>query len=386
MTIISVIIPTHNRAKYAIPTIKSVLEISGELEVVVTDTSDKDEISCAFPDVDGRLKIIRPGEKLNVVENFELGIKNSCGDYLIFIGDDDLVVDWIVELAYWAKNNRVDALKTTLPAHYYWPDFKHKRRGDHYSGTVHINKFTGSIREIDAVAAMEAAADDLGGGVLLMPRAYVGIVSRDLVDGIVKKYGNFFGGVSPDIYSAALISKEARCCIELDYPVIVPGSSGASTAGQSASGGHVGGLRDNAHIGAFKDLTWDPLVPEFYSVPTVWSYSFIKALEKIDGGIELANFPRLYVRCLLYHRAYRKQTIESIKFFQKNNGKYNTIVMIFKSFLREIIWIIKRIYGNLIGMADLSDTEVLCDIEDSSAARRRVLDYLHSRPLILKSL
>jgi len=228
----------------------------------------------------------------------------------------------------------VDAVRCTFPASYYWPDFSSKYFGNGYAAKLSISPFTSTVRPLDAVAAYRDALDLLGAGVLRMPRAYLGMVSRGLVRRIEAKHGSLFGGVSPDAYSAALISVEATKSIEIDFPFIVPGSSGASTSGQSAQGGHKGKLRENSHIGPFKDLVWDPRVPEFYSVPTVWSYSLVKAAEKI-GDDQKPNFPRLYAKCLMAHPHYYRETFDAMSNFAEHNGWLLTITSLLKEILRE---------------------------------------------------
>src|SRR3546814_1908638 len=81
-----------------------------------------------------------------------------------------------------------------------------------------------------------------------MPRAYCGLISLTLIKRILADHDALFGGVSPDIYSAALISAHSVNALDIDFPAVIPGASGASTAGQSAAGRHVGALRDNDHI------------------------------------------------------------------------------------------------------------------------------------------
>jgi glycosyltransferase involved in cell wall biosynthesis len=46
--LVSIIIPTHNRTKYAIPTIRTLLAISDQIEIVVCDTTSEDYISREF--------------------------------------------------------------------------------------------------------------------------------------------------------------------------------------------------------------------------------------------------------------------------------------------------------------------------------------------------
>lgn len=345
MPILSIIVPTHERAKYAVPTIRSLLESTpADVEVVVTDTSAVDAITPALQHDPGwtRVRLVRPGRPLSVVDNFNEGLRESNGDYLLFLGDDDFVTPAVADLVRWASRQGVDAIKLTFPALYYWPDFLHKRREDFYAGTVQLEPFTGRVEAHDAKSALRAAAADLGGGVGQMPRAYAGIVSRDLVDRIVARYGALFGGVSPDIYSAALIAQECRHCVRVDYPLIVPGSSGASTAGQSAQGRHVGGLRDNPHIGAFQNLAWDPLVPEFYSVPTVWSFSLLKALEQLAPPV-FSQPGRLFARCLFYHRRYLGFTGRSLRHWVAQVGPLRAAGGLAVGVAAEVGWIARKV-------------------------------------------
>jgi hypothetical protein len=367
--LVSVIIPTHNRARYALPTIRSVLETSTEIEVVVTDTSEADELSLPLQGHPGaaRLKLLRPGRPLSVVENFELGLRAAQGRYLAFIGDDDLVAPQIVDLARWAESHDVDALRLSFAALYHWPDFMHKRHGDALAGTLMMTPYSGHVSAEQPRQAMQAAARDLGGGVGTMPRAYAGMISKRLAQDIVAKYGSLFGGVSPDIYSAVLIATESQHCVFVDFPIIVPGASGASTAGQSANGRHVGGLRDNAHIGAFRNLVWDPRIPEFYSVPTVWSYSLCKALERVNA-LSLANFERLYVRCLLYHRPYRAHTLAAIREHRSHSGWLHLLAGLLRASISEAGWIAGKLRSMLVQRARPGHVRVVRQLQNTAAA------------------
>jgi glycosyltransferase involved in cell wall biosynthesis len=390
MPILSVIIPTHNRSKYAIPTIRAMIALSPDIEVVVSDTSMVDEISAIRDDLEGRERfvLIRPPAGISVVDNFNIALQSATGEYLVFIGDDDLVTSQAVELARWAKARGIDSFSLTFPASYYWPDFIHQLRGNFYSGTVRIADFGNDVHMHAADRAMAAAAAQFGAGVLEMPRAYAGMLSRELADRIIAKHGALFGGVSPDIYSAALISDESRACVRIEFPIVVPGNSGASTAGQSASGGHVGKLRENAHIGAFKNLVWDPLIPEFYSVPTVWSYSLLKALEKIDKASQ-ANFMRLYVRCLIFHRNYWVETRRCIAAYRRKVGTVRASLEFVWAVLAEVTGIIRKIFSmarvtvsgkpapSLQNVPDTISASQLIEIE----LRRRQADKAFSQAL-----
>jgi glycosyltransferase involved in cell wall biosynthesis len=381
--IVSVIIPTHERAKYAVPTIRAMLALQGDVEVVVCDTSAVDLISPELADDPNlsRLKLVRPGRPLSVVDNFNTALAAATGTYLTFIGDDDFVTEQIVAVAKWAEAHHIDAIKFSFPTLYFWPDFRHKTQHDAIAGTLRTSQFTGKVSPHDAKAAALQALANFGGGVMEMPRAYAGLISLDLVNRITERHGSLFGGVSPDIYSAYLISQEARKCVHIDYPVIVPGASGASTAGQSAKGKHVGALRDNAHIRPFHDLIWDKRIPEFYSVPTVWSYSLLKAVEKHGTQLEHINFARLYLKCLIFHRTFHKETRAAISSHRKQLRTSAIIKSTLLATYEEAAWIVKKIAHRLMQNVDVDyNQQVQPDLVDTIAASGAMQKELINHP------
>lgn len=173
------------------------------------------------------------------------------------------------------------------------------------------------------------------------------------------------------IFRLELISAESKICVKIEYPIVVPGNSGASTAGQSASGGHVGKLRENAHIGAFKNLVWDPLIPEFYSVPTVWSFSLLKALEKVDK-VSLAKFMRLYVRCLVFHRAYWPETRRCMSAYTRKVGIARASREFLGAVLAEGVWVVRKIFSMARVTASGKAAPSLQNVADTPSASRLI--------------
>lgn len=346
MPILSIVIPTHERFRYARHTVAAILGMSDQIEVVVSDTSAEDAwYDAGLYGSSDRLKIVRPPTGISVVDNFNIALGHATGDFVCFIGDDDLVTPDVVEIASWAARSGVDAIRLTFPVLFYWHDYAHKILHKAYAGTVWASDYTALSTPLDTNQSLKNAMAQLGRGVFNMPRAYCGIVSRSLIDKILDRYGTLFGGVSPDIYSAALLAINAKKAIELDFPAVIPGASGASTAGQSAAGKHIGSLRDNDHIRPFKNLIWHPLVPEFYSVPTVWSYSLVRALEQAETGAVLrANWGRLYAQCLMYHRTFRAETIAAMRAYAKCTSVANLALSLTKGCTAEIMWAANRFF------------------------------------------
>lgn len=129
--LLSVTIPTHNRARYAISAIKSILAISdSRLEVVVSDTSSDGELAEYIEkkkDVwttDPRLIYFRPEDKLDMTGNHNAVLGKANGDYICLIGDDDTITEDAIRAAEWAKEKCVDLIAPNVVANYVWPDFR----------------------------------------------------------------------------------------------------------------------------------------------------------------------------------------------------------------------------------------------------------------------
>lgn len=389
MTKLSIIIPTHNREKCAIETVDSILELLGDVQVIVCDSSDEDILAKHFSGeaFESRVKYIRTTKSISVVDNFNLGLRSADGEYLVFLGDDDFVSREIMDIVNWASQHSVDSVKFNFPALYYWRGFQHATRGDVYSGTLHVAEYTGDVSLYDAKKSISPALSNFGGGVFNMPRAYAGMISSSLARRIVDKYGALFGGVSPDIYSSLLISIEAEKCILVDYPIIVPGASSLSTTGQSNSGAHYGKLRENPHISAFKDLVWDKKIPEFYSVPTVWSYSLLKAVEKVKGENpefkEEPNFGRLFLKCFIYFPSSFAETKYALNEAFRTFGKVRIISQLIAAFWGEFYWGASRIVNRVKARYVKKSISVIVDLDTSLDASRALNKYLCEKPVKL---
>lgn len=379
--LLTILIPTHNRQDYAASTVDALARSLLRSEIIVCDTSVEDTLSSKIATwIDtGRVRLIRPksDKQLTVVDNFREAARHATGEFLIFIGDDDFVHESAEDIASWALHETIDAVRCTFPASYYWPDFSSKYFGSGYSSKLAILPFTSAVRPLKSITEYTEAIDNLGAGVLRMPRAYLGMVSRKLIGRIESNHGSLFGGVSPDAYSAALIAAEASNCVEVDFPFIVPGSSGASTSGQSAQGGHKGKLRDNSHIGPFQDLVWDARIPEFYSVPTVWAYSLLKAAEKL-GDAQKLNFPRLYAKCFMMHPSYFSEILNAMRSYANIHGYFQMILYFSRECSRELWQQVLRIIRRIRHPKATAAANVIPNISNCQEASKALSIYIAS--------
>lgn len=343
--LLTVVIPTHNRTEYLIPTVSAIYNHIENVQIVVTDSSDNECVSELMPNYiknSSRYVYRKTPRNFNFVENFESGLDFVTGEYVTYIGDDDFIHPEILNLLRWCKDKKIDAITSTLPAIYYWPDFYHRRHKSNFSGVLTSKEFTGNIENVDAKRALDSALANLGSGVQNMPRIYAGVVSMNIVRQARKEYDRVFGGVSPDIYSSAIISQIATKCISVDYPFVIPGSSGNSGSGESARGSHIGPLRGSSYMARFKELKWNNLVPEFYSIQTVWAFSILSAMHKMSLLEKKIGYERLYIKCFFCHPAYYRYTFDALKCYSVKKNILKIVYNLLENVVLELLWVVER--------------------------------------------
>lgn len=350
--LVSVVIPTKNRQRYADIAVRKILTETIETEVILSDTSADSSLKDLLADViDGqRVRYTRPEAGIDVVSNFELALGHAQGRFIMFIGDDDCIGPGLEQIARWADREQIDALFSygrRFIANYFWPGIRSKYYGDRYAASLFVYEFTGEARPAAPLQALARAADDLGRGLDDMPRLYHGMISRELSDRIRAKYGRMFGGVTPDIFSATLISVEAQNPWRIDYPFCLPGGSPPSTAGTGAARSDRPDLWNSAHIRPFRDLIWDPRIPEYYTPANVWAFSLTKALETVDIGIK-PNFARLYAKGLLGPRSGHGAVHRSARFTGEIEGQGGSLYMhVTRELARETAYQSSRLLARL---------------------------------------
>lgn len=318
MTLISIVIPTHNRQVYAAAAVRKIVEVLPAAQIVVSDTSADDSLRTMLPEAaPGRdISYVRPGRKMDVVSHFEFALSHALGRYVMFLGDDDCVGPGLEEIATWADRNGVDAVfsyGTSFIANYFWPGVKSRFYGDGYASSLFVHPFTGAARQVDANAALRETLRDFGRGLGTMPRVYHGLVSMELIQRVKARFGTLFGGVTPDIYSATLLSEMAHNVWQVDYPFCLPGGSPSSTAGTGAAGTDLTSLEQHPHTAAFADLKWDPLIPAFYAPYIVWAYSLKKAVDRLERADLVPNYSRIYALALMRNCQQRAKVAQSLE-------------------------------------------------------------------------
>jgi len=91
MPLVSVVVPSHNRARLLRRTLQSILaQHVTDLEVVLVDDGSTDDTANITAEVDSRIVVIRNREPSGVSAARNRGIAAAQGDWIAFCDDDDL--------------------------------------------------------------------------------------------------------------------------------------------------------------------------------------------------------------------------------------------------------------------------------------------------------
>lgn len=133
MPLLSIVIPTKNRYEYLFPVLDASIQyIAGsDYEIVVQDNTHDNSpaIEYFLRQTDPRIKYFHSPEPVDIVTNTNRAIMNSTGKYLVFIGDDDFVSPYILDIVGLIDSLSIQNL-TYSPGNYYWPgvQFAHRSR------------------------------------------------------------------------------------------------------------------------------------------------------------------------------------------------------------------------------------------------------------------
>lgn len=279
--LLSIIIATKNRENYCIKVIESILSIDSDLiELAIADNSDSSIIKEYVQlNPSSRLIYNYNPSPISSIDNFNNAMNMATGEYICMIGDDDTILPNIIDLTIWAKQNDIDSISTYDTIAYYWPNALNQFP----EGALFMTPFKPQIKKVDAKEALNLIVkngfvhyDSYNG-----PKTYHGIVRRKLMLEIKDKTGNFYGGLSPDIYSTVALSCFVQNHISITTPFTIAGVCAKSSSAASIGGRHSGNLKDAPHFKNRTNYTWDESIPDYYSISTIWGESGLKALKDL---------------------------------------------------------------------------------------------------------
>lgn len=375
--LLSILIPTKDRINYAFNSVKHVLSINDDrIEVVVQDNSSSKELEKLLNDniLDIRLVYNYSNENLSTIENFNRAVHNSSGEYLCAIGDDDGILPIIIDVVDWARKNNIDAIKPGIALHYYWPNSGVKNGPKNLdNGVLRVTEFDINAKYSNPKLELKKLLNEGGQNyhALELAKIYHGVVKREVMEKVKKRVGDYFGGLSPDIYSVVVISYEVEKLLCVDFPLTIPGICYKSTSAESLTGGHVGKLEDAPHFNGHTNYQWSKQMPHFYSVSTIWGDSCFAAVNdlKDEKLSSYFNIARSSARLLLKHPKYRKEVLEHYYKYSENT-KVSKSVSIVKLFISLVHVFLKYSFLRLLRLVKKeSKHHFIYDLNDISSAQ-----------------
>lgn len=344
--IVSVIVPTKNRYKYLKKLIALVDSFGDEeIELVVQDNSDDNtEIRDYLNNSTfNSLRYFYCSDSLSMSQNADMAVKNSTGEYVCFIGDDDAVCRNIVDCARWMKTEGVDALRS-LYLNYAWGE---KTDGS-INGTLYYESKLGFHYQVldpkkELVKVLKEGVPDFRE----MPKFYHGIISRKVIEKLFATGGTCFPGVTPDMSSAVSICFLVEKYVYINIPVVIPGMSkmvGGGVMGKVLSLEEVNFITENDRN------NWEPGFPKLWATELIWPDCAIKALAYVNHLEYMMYFNknRMLSRLVAVHRDYFKDA------YHYADGKISFIYELIRYYFVEgtsYLWR-KKILSKTTGLMD----------------------------------
>ncbi len=278
--------------------------VPDNVQVLIQDNSDEPTLQafCVACDT-SRLKYHYQARTLSFVDNFGEAVSLADGEYICMIGDDDGVLPSIEAVAVYAKEKNLDAFIPGLNAVYFWPTttpvVPHAE-----SGYLYLTPMSGHIKKVSQDVAVEKLLSQSFQDYQQtnVARLYHGLVHYSVLEEIRQQTGHYFGGLTPDMYMSVALGLVCKNVEYANFPITISGICPGSGSSNSATGAHTGELRDAPHFIGHESYEWNPLIPCFYSVETIWAETALQALEEMGAKEHISRFNLIYFLSVLWEK------------------------------------------------------------------------------------
>jgi glycosyltransferase involved in cell wall biosynthesis len=384
--IISIVIPTKDRCYYLKKTVRMILSYRlNSIEIIIQDNSDDNSEILDYLRLNPNevIKYHYISEQMPISKNIDIGILQSCGEYVCVIGDDDGVLRNIVDCAKWMKENNIEAL---VPAKliYNWPDYD-KLAGMIEPGAMYHKPFMKQVHEVNALEQLRVLAATGFTDINNIPRVYQGIVKKECLNAVYDVGGTYCPGPSPDMANAVALSFVVEKFVSIDIPVVIIGQSMHVGGGERSLSGGVKKIEDVKFLPKNSAKIWDSRIPKVWCSQTVWPESAMKAITymKRDSDVKI-NFELISARFISNHHDLYKMGYK----ISKNVFLLTLYLAVIenKKYARKIMDIIKKTIGRNIKL-NTHEYKGLEDIMGASAALEKAQsDYLSEFNSILEEI
>lgn len=227
--LISIVVPTRERSEYLGSCLETIIRLDDpNIEIVVSDNHSQDDTATLLKSIsDRRLRVVNPGRRLGMTDNFQYALEHSRGDYVVFLGDDDgiLASGWTV-LRSVVEKERPQILK--------WPPLIYNWPSNTYTGTggellIRPRHTAGGLKRYKTRPIFERFCSGTIKRYRDGANIYHGCVARSVIDAVQMRAGRYFYANAPDVGAAIANLLTVSELTILGFPVSIGGTSPRST-------------------------------------------------------------------------------------------------------------------------------------------------------------
>lgn len=294
MPLLSIVVPSRDRAETALPCIRHLLRLSGDdFEVVVTDCSVGDELATGVAAIDDVRLIYSRITPRSMSDNWNNGYAQCRGDYISYIGDDDAFLSSGLDTVRRLARDGVEAIAAPYRACYFWDNFPDAS----IAGRVFLTGMAlGSDRTFSGAndktyKARGAMLDVLGSrsGPSSLPIVYHGVVARRSLDAVAARAGEVFTSAGPDSFITAALCSVIDDYVVVGRPMSMFGKSGASNSARLLRKGALALHREEY---APAKRAYDPLIAPVETAEAHLADSYIAAFRAMGDDAFIDAFVR----------------------------------------------------------------------------------------------
>lgn len=253
----SIVIPTKDRAGKLSHALRSALaQRHHDFEVIVSNNQSQDDTEkTVLAHSHARLRYVRAPRSMSVVDHWEFALGQACGDWVLFLCDDDALMPGALASleAAIAANRHIELFQYDVINFVY--DDGTARKGNYVDVPAKIPQ---RVSLCDSFKCLQRNFRRLSGD---MPKFLNAAVSARLIQHIKEQYGRMFWDWAPDYAAATLLLANTRHYARTS-PLVLWGENMESYGAGSA--------RNPAHL-----------------------QKFLKQFESFTGDLPNSPFPNL---------------------------------------------------------------------------------------------
>ena len=233
----SIIIPTTRSHLLKGALLSVIRQDYNDFEVIVSDNQSEGAEAVVRELNDERIKYFRTPKRLAMPDNWEFGLKQSSGDYILYFGDDDAIAPQLLSIL----NQETEANPSVKVFNWLWASFyDDKWAAQEIAGKFCIPPFSGRrtlVNSSDILQELFNITDVKAFPKLkrFLPSVLHACFHRDVYVNAVGVSGRFFYPTCPDYGSAVVILAFAEHQMCIDEPLVIYGvtqdSNGAASLG-----------------------------------------------------------------------------------------------------------------------------------------------------------